>query len=140
MGKIIHHNVEPYCSRICCPQALEGSKQVRYPLVFMDRASQAIPMDVIESQKLFGSRQPTVRRPQSDWLLNACPVLTMNRPEFQGSPFVKTKDRTVLRNSIVEFKNAVFFSRTPDPETVSMSSSAERTDPRDEASGESIRC
>ena len=140
MREIIHHNIEPFALGICCAQPFEGSEQVRYSLAFMDGACQAISMDVIESQKLLGSREPLVCCPKSDGLPNSRPMLTVNRPEFQGPPFVKTEDSAVLRSMIVQFKNAVFFSRTPDPGTLSRSSFAGRTDLLDEATGESIHC
>jgi hypothetical protein len=79
-------------------------------------------MDVIEPQELFCASKSPVGCPKSVGVPNESPVLAVQRPEFQWAPLVKAQDGRAYWRLMVEFENAVVFSRTPDLETVSRSS------------------
>lgn len=85
----------------------------------MDRSGKAIVVNIIESEELFCAGQSPVGSPKPVWMPNPSPVLTVNGFEFQGPPFVEAYNHTVLWSLMIEFKNAVFFSRTQGPETSS---------------------
>lgn len=140
MWEIVHHNVELGLPRICAAQASERLKEINDSLSLMNRSSQTIAVNVVESQKLLGARQPPIRCPKSVRVLNSSPMRTMNRLEFQRPPLVKAQNSTVLWSLIIEFENAVFFSRIVDPETPSRFLSAVWTDPRGAAISVSTRC
>jgi hypothetical protein len=108
-------------SRISPSQASECRKQISDGLPFMDRSCQTVPVYVIKAQELLCAHESPVRCPEPGRLSLAGPMLSVKRPDLQGPPFVVADDCASGWWPMIKFENAVFFSRTPDPETLSRS-------------------
>ena len=138
--QVVHNDVEPHASRIGPSQASECRKEISDGLPFMDRSCQAVPVNIIEAQELLCARESLVRRPEPGWLPLSGPMLPMKWPDLQGTPLVVADDRASGWWLMIQFENAVFFSRTPDPETLSRSWSSEARGLRASKAAGSTHC
>jgi len=111
--KIVHNNVEPFLRRVSPSYALESRKQVGHAFSLMDSARQAIAVNVVEPEKLFGASQASVGRSKPLWMPNGGPMLAVDGFKFEWSPFIEAQNHAIVGSFMIEFKNAVFFSRSP---------------------------
>ncbi len=137
--QVVDDDIECFLLRVCSAQAFERCEKIGHALSFMDRPCKAVTVNSIEPKELFGAGQSAVGRAEPLWMPNSGPMLTMDGFEFQRSPFIETQNHTVLWSPMIEFKNAVLFSRTLGPEISSNSSSVVSTDPVGEVASVPIR-
>lgn len=116
--QVIHNQVDPFLWWIGSAQCAESCQEVSNGLPFVNCACQTVLVHIIKTEELLGPSESPVCGRQSLGMSSSGPVLSMNRSDLQRSPLVKTHRNGVTWRPTVEFKNEVFFSRTPDRETV----------------------
>ena len=102
-GQIVHDDIEPHSSGIGATQGPECHQQVANGLSFMNRSCQAVPVNVVESQKLLCAGQSPVGRRKSPGMSNPGPVLSVQGLEIQRIPFIIADNSTVPACLMVKF-------------------------------------
>ena len=123
--QIVHDDVEPHVFRVGPSQASERCKEISDGLPFMDRPCQTVSVDIVKAQELLCARESSVCRSEPCRLPLSGPMLPVKWPDLQGTPLIIADDRAPGWWPMIQFENAVFFSRTPGPETLSRSWSSE---------------
>src|SRR3990170_8413710 len=105
--QVVQDHEEPP-SRIAAAQAPEGLAELGQALAFSKQAAEAVGMNVVESQKLFGSVQPPIGRPHALRPGSPSPDPAPHGFELQGTPFVETHYRRPRGAPPVERADAFF--------------------------------
>ncbi len=76
----------------------------------MNDALDNVPVNVVESQKLFCSGSPGICCPVALWVSLSSPRDTGHGSQFHGPELIKAHNMAFCGSSVVEFQNAVFFT------------------------------
>src|SRR6266496_3738345 len=105
--QIVQDDKQPL-GRVAGAQPPESLEEVREPFLPAKDTAQAIGVDIVEAQKLFGSLEPAVGGPPAQRALALCPSHASHGLEFQGSPFVETDYGRARRAFPVEASDPFF--------------------------------
>src|SRR5436309_6067904 len=100
-------------ARIASPEPPEGFGDLMDTLAAAEDSVQAIGMDIVESQKLFGAWQAAIGGPDALRSFLPRPSPAAEGFQFQRSPFVEANYGAVGRTAPIESPDAVFFGQSP---------------------------
>lgn len=108
--EVVHDDVEPGAQRIAGAQARKDGEKVLHRLAFAHLSDEAVGMDVVEGEELFGALEASVGRPESLGMALLGPALAVQRPQFERATLVEADDGPVFGCRVIEVENPVFFT------------------------------
>lgn len=123
--QIVHDHEEP-SAWVAGAQPAEGLADVDHTLPMTEHPGEAVGMDVIEAQELFGAMGAPIRGAHAGWPAAARPSDTPKGAEFEATPLIEADYRRPRRTLTIEPADAFFSGRTPDHATSSRSAPAGR--------------